>query len=240
MATADEALRRLRRAIEQGEYPAGGRMPPERELASRLSVGRGTLRKAFDALAREGRIRRRVGQGTFVVDAAGGSLAIDADPSPADVMETRAMVEPSIAAAAALRATRGDVERLRELAAAGEGGDWRDWEDRDNAFHTALAAATRNPLLVGLLETLHRMRRRDAWSRLRRATMTDACRAVSEAQHRAVVAAVAAADPAAASAAMRDHLSSVQLAMLAGAAVSPPSAIRAASPSDAPFPEDQP
>jgi GntR family transcriptional regulator, uxu operon transcriptional repressor len=218
MATADEALRLLRRAIDKGDFPSGGRLPPERELAMRLSVGRGTLRKAFDALAREGRIRRRVGQGTFVVDCGGGPLAIDADPSPSDVMETRFMVEPAIAAAAALRATRADLDRLSSLAAAGPGGDWRDWEDRDNAFHTALAAASRNPLLVGLLETLHRMRRRDAWSRLRRATLTPERQSAQEAQHRAIVAAVAAADPAAASAAMRDHLTSVQAAMLAGAA----------------------
>ncbi len=218
MATTEQALQTLRSAIEQGAFPPGGRLPPERELAAQLRVGRGTLRKAFEALAREGRIRRRIGQGTFVVDAAAGPLGIDADPSPMDVMETRAMVEPAIAAAAALRATMADLERLERLAAPGPGGDWRDWEDRDNAFHTALAAATRNPLLVGLLETLHRMRRRDAWTRLRRATLTPERQAAQEAQHRAIVAAVGAADPGAATEAMRLHLEAVEAAMLAGLA----------------------
>lgn len=219
MATAEDTLRILRTALNEGMFPEGSRLPPERDLALRLRVGRGTLRKAFDALEREGRIRRRVGHGTFVTAPAPGydaALKLEAAPTPADVMETRLMVEPAIASAAALRATHSEIAALQRLGEAPAEGDWRDWERRDNAFHTAVAAASRNPLLVGLLETLHQMRRREDWGRLRRLTLTPERQETYIEQHRRLVAAIARRDPGAAAAAMRRHLETVQEAMLAG------------------------
>ena len=218
MATAEETLRALRRAIQEGVFQPESRLPPERDLAARLRVGRGTLRKAFDALEREGLIRRRVGHGTFVERQRPGydaALRLDTAPTPADVMETRLLVEPAIAATAALRADTREIETLRHLADADPDGDWREWERRDNAFHTALASASRNPLLVGLLETLHQMRRREDWSRLRRLSHTPERQRVNVAGHQAIVEAIARRDPEAAAAAMRSHLDTVQTAMLA-------------------------
>ena len=218
MATAEDTLRILRTALNEGMFAEGSRLPPERDLAIRLRVGRGTLRKAFDALEREGRIRRRVGHGTFVTSPTPGydaALKLDAAPTPADVMETRLMVEPAIAGAAALRATQSEITTLQRLGEAPAEGDWREWERRDNAFHTAVATASRNPLLVGLLETLHQMRRREDWSRLRRLTLTPERQATYIGQHRTLVAAIARRDPGAAAEAMRQHLQTVQAAMLA-------------------------
>jgi DNA-binding FadR family transcriptional regulator len=217
MTASDLALDRLRVALDRGDYAAGARLPPERELAGILSVGRGTLRKALDMLEREGRIRRRVGQGTFVtarrLDAA---LRLDAPPTPADVMETRMIVEPAIAAAAAIRARAPDLEKLTALATSDVGEDWRAWETLDNAFHTGLAAASGNPLLAGLLDTLHEMRRRDEWGRLRRRTLTPEREKLYRAQHAAVLEAVTRRDPAEAAAAMRRHIAAVQAAMIDG------------------------
>jgi DNA-binding FadR family transcriptional regulator len=218
MATAEETLRALRRALTEGVFPPESRLPPERDLAARLRVGRGTLRKAFDALEREGLILRRVGHGTFVAPKTPGydaALKLDAAPTPADVMETRLMVEPAIAATAALRATAAEIETLRQLAEADPEGDWREWERRDNAFHTALASASRNPLLVGLLETLHQMRRRDDWTRLRRLSHTPERQRANVNHHHEIVAAIARRDSDGAAVAMRHHLETVQTGMMA-------------------------
>lgn len=218
MATAEETLRALRRALREGVFPPESRLPPERDLAARLNVGRGTLRKAFDALEREGLIRRRVGHGTFVEAQNPGydaALRLDAAPTPADVMETRLMVEPAIAAAAALRATTDDIAALGSLAEATPDGDWREWERRDNAFHTALAGISRNPLLVGLLETLHQMRRLEDWGRLRRLSHTPERQRDHVERHHEIIAALSRRDPDGASEAMRRHLESVQAGMMA-------------------------
>ncbi len=226
VATAAQALETLRKALDAGVYATGARLPPERDLARRLGMGRGTLRKALDALAREGRITRHVGRGAFVTQAH-GPFGLSAQPSPADVMEVRLMVEPAIAAAAALRARAGELEALGALLEpdADPAPDWRAWEARDDAFHSALAAASRNPLLGSLLETLHRMRRSEDWTRLRRGALDAQAQRANLRRHREIFEAVSRRDAAGAAAAMRAHLTDVDAAMRAGvdAALADPS-----------------
>jgi DNA-binding FadR family transcriptional regulator len=214
MTTAIQALNALREKLDDGLYAPGDQLPAERDLAVELGAGRGTLRKALEALEAEGRIRRRVGQGTFVTESAAiAALKLDALPTPADVMETRLMIEPAIAAAAAVRARPEQISALGALADNAERG-LRVWETRDDAFHAKLAEASGNPLLVALIDTLRAMRAREDWSRLRKVSHTPDRRRAFLRQHVAVARAVAARDPKGAATAMREHLASVQSAML--------------------------
>jgi GntR family transcriptional regulator / MocR family aminotransferase len=68
-----EIYRQLRRAILDGRLPPGGRLPPTRELARRLSVSRTTVTVAYDRLAGEGFLTASVGAGTFVGDGLQGA-----------------------------------------------------------------------------------------------------------------------------------------------------------------------
>ena len=61
-----DAVSALRALIADRPYAPGDRLPPERELIVSLGISRATLRKALDALEREGAIWRHVGKGTFV------------------------------------------------------------------------------------------------------------------------------------------------------------------------------
>src|SRR5262249_12275012 len=54
--------------IESGEFPAGSRLPPERELAALLGVSRTSVREAIIALEISGRVEVRVGTGIFVTN----------------------------------------------------------------------------------------------------------------------------------------------------------------------------
>ena len=56
----------LRDALEAGEWTPGDRLPPERELAERYGVSLITVRRALTDLARERRLERTQGRGTFV------------------------------------------------------------------------------------------------------------------------------------------------------------------------------
>lgn len=57
----------LRGAIEAGELRPGDRLPPERELTARYGCSMITVRRALTELAREQRIERTRGRGTFVL-----------------------------------------------------------------------------------------------------------------------------------------------------------------------------
>ncbi len=54
------------RAIERGEYAAGARLPPERDLAKQLGVSRPSVREALIALEVEGYVEVRIGSGVYV------------------------------------------------------------------------------------------------------------------------------------------------------------------------------
>lgn len=56
----------LQAAIQAGELPAGRKLPPERILASYLSVGRRTVARAYEALSDRSLVDRRQGAGTRV------------------------------------------------------------------------------------------------------------------------------------------------------------------------------
>jgi DNA-binding FadR family transcriptional regulator len=71
----------LRQLIEAGEFRAGERLPPERELAVKLGISRPTVREALIALEVEGRVRIRVGSGIYVT--ASPAAAADAGTSGA-------------------------------------------------------------------------------------------------------------------------------------------------------------
>ncbi len=57
---------RFRALIDDGVLPSGEPLPPDRVLATRLAVGRGTVVAAYDLLQQEGRVVRRQGSGTRV------------------------------------------------------------------------------------------------------------------------------------------------------------------------------
>ncbi|MFI6923543.1 PLP-dependent aminotransferase family protein [Nonomuraea spiralis] len=57
---------RLRTLVDDGVLPPGSQLPPDRVLAARLAVGRGTVVAAYELLQQEGRVVRRQGSGTRV------------------------------------------------------------------------------------------------------------------------------------------------------------------------------
>jgi DNA-binding transcriptional MocR family regulator len=57
---------RLRALIDDGILPPGTPLPPDRALARRLAVGRGTVIAAYELLQQEGKLVRRQGSGTRV------------------------------------------------------------------------------------------------------------------------------------------------------------------------------
>ena len=55
--------------IRSGRLSAGDQLPTESQLADRFEIGRHSVRRALEALARDGKISIEEGRGTFVADA---------------------------------------------------------------------------------------------------------------------------------------------------------------------------
>ncbi|MBN2580681.1 MAG: GntR family transcriptional regulator [Pirellulales bacterium] len=61
-----QVVEKITALVRSGILQPGDRLPPERELAKRLAVARGTVTKAYEELARSGLIDVAQGRGSFV------------------------------------------------------------------------------------------------------------------------------------------------------------------------------
>ncbi len=215
----DGAVTQLRAILAQTDYPPNGRLPPERRLCERLGVTRTALRKALATLESEGQVWRHVGRGTFVgirpIENNKNAPFVTSLTSPAEVMETRLLIEPELARLAALNATSADIGEMeaciRKTKAARE---WRIYETWDNKLHRTIAQATHNTLLLSLFDHLNTVRRAVVWGRLRVTRLTPDLDHHSFGEHDAIVQAIAERDRTLAANGMRRHLETVKRKLL--------------------------
>lgn len=216
------ALVQLRAYLTRSGLGPDDRLPAERDLAAAIGVTRGALRKALAVLETEGRIWRHVGKGTFLSGAAPETLdpgGLAQRSNPAEVMRARQMLEPALAAQAAIHASALDLRALRTCCADSRTApSWRHYEAADNRFHKLVAEAAHNAVACAMFDMLAAVRRAVVWSRRRDGNDRPAPDHPSFAEHEAILAALSARDPAAAQAAMRCHLASVERQLFAAGA----------------------
>lgn len=220
MSSETAALVQLRAFIADRGLGPGDRLPPERALCAQLGVGRAELRRALDALEREGALWRHVGKGTFLSDRdqdADDMSALAKRLSPADIARARFALEPAIAREAALHATAERIGTLRATALkARKAASWREYEALDTQLHREIAEAAGSLALLALADQLNTLRRMVAWGRLDREGVRPPDSHPSFAEHDRIVDAISGRDPDAAQTAMRAHLRTVAEKLFAG------------------------
>src|SRR6185295_6475038 len=201
----------LRGLIRSGEYPVGSRLPPERDLALQLKVSRPSVREALIALEVEGLVEVRMGSGIWVIapEPAPSAAHIDGVLSPFEIIRARQLIECELAALAAASGQPAAIARgLNEALTMMEADIAREVMPirGDRLFHVRVAEASENGALLRVVTELYDERNNPLFERLgRHFERADTWRqAVTE--HRGVVAAIAAGDPARARAAMHEHL----------------------------------
>lgn len=211
-----DPVARLRSFIIDGGYERGGKLPPERHLTDELGLSRATLRKALDALERDGMIWRHVGKGTFVSDGTPARapstavLELGRQLTPFRMMRARLAIEPAIAREAAVNASGETLQKMqRAIDRAKSATTWKEYEEQDDIFHRTIAEASDNLLLLALFDQLNEVRRAVAWGSVTRETTRPSPDHSSFAEHDAIAAAIANRDAGAAYEAMRKHLGSV-------------------------------
>ncbi|MBL8710071.1 MAG: FadR family transcriptional regulator [Rhodospirillaceae bacterium] len=209
------ALGQLRTYLAQLALPLDSRLPPERDLCRALGVSRAELRKALAVLETEGQLWRHVGKGTFIgsrpIDTLADITAITRRTNPAEVMRTRLLLEPEVARLAALMATSGQIAEMHScISRMRQAQTWRQYEAWDNRLHRLIGEATRNSLMLALLDTLTAVRRAVVWGRQRASKVKPDADHHSFVEHDAIVAAIEDRDTDRAAQAMRRHLESVE------------------------------
>lgn len=194
--------------IDRGEYSAGQRLPPERDLAKQLGVSRPSVREALIALEVEGYVEVRVGSGVYVVGKQPVAAKLPAESGPFELIRARSLIEGECAALAAKAATRAQIrameEALDEMASACDKGVMPLGADR--LFHLRIAEAAGNSALALAVQTLWDQRTGPLFLRLEHHFDTPALWTVAIKEHRDIVAAIARHDAGAARAAMRRHM----------------------------------
>jgi DNA-binding FadR family transcriptional regulator len=206
---ADRIAADLRRAILDGDYGYGERLPAERELARHFATSRTTVRAALVRLAEDGMVARRVGSGTFVVfRGRAGTGDVAEVTSPLELIEVRAGVEPEMIRLAVVKATARDVERLAEalVELEGAGGDAEHFSRWDERFHLLLAEATHNPLMISLYRQINHVRAHAQWAAMKDAILTRKRIGEYNRQHRALIVALRSRDVDRALALITEHL----------------------------------
>ena len=162
----EEVVRQLRALMEREVLRTGDRLPSERELAKQFGVSRVTVRQALSVLQAMGLIESRIGNGTFaraghkalsVTDLA-SALRV-AQGNLTEQLELRRIIEPQVACLAAERATDADLDDPLRYISLQEArlSEGVPFVEEDGAFHLAIAQATKNSLLVKMVEGIQEL-----------------------------------------------------------------------------------
>jgi len=155
------AVEQLRSRIRSGEWQVGQRIPTEPHLTELLGVGRNTVREAVQSLVHSGLLVRRQGSGTYVKSTSEMSVAIGRqfeDAHYVHILEVRRSLEVEAARLAARNRTPEDIAAIKRFNddrhEAFHANDVEKMAQADLALHNAIAAASKNPVLASLYESL--------------------------------------------------------------------------------------
>lgn len=201
--------RELRKAILDGDYGNGDRLPAERQLAEYFQASRSTVREALRQLEEQNLVKRRLGSGTFATYTSHLEDARIAEvTSPIQLVEVRLGFEPQMVRLAILNATARNLERmetaLRRVEA--ERTDQDAFSRADEQFHLSLAECTGNPLMVWLYQELNTVRGHAQWDAMKTKILTPQRIAEYNAEHRALFDAIKSRDKTAGEKVILDHL----------------------------------
>ncbi|MGB5483484.1 FadR/GntR family transcriptional regulator [Parasphingorhabdus sp.] len=200
--------------IEGGVFPAGARLPGERELAERFGVSRVTIREAEIALQAIGRIEIKTGSGVYVCEEQPREAGHLPDVSAFELTEARLLFESEAAALAAQNISDGDIARLGEFIELMGSKDEAVSTDADQQFHIAIAEASGNAAIVHTIKTLWRMREELPDVKAAYESVCEMDTSTRTNEHQEIYDAMAARNPLAARQAMHSHFRRLIATML--------------------------
>jgi len=210
----EEVARQIQNHIFEHLKP-GDVLPPERELAQKFGVSRGSVREAIRSLELIGLLEPRQGMGTVVCEPSAEALAnplaavlVQKRKLVGELLDVRKIIEPPLARRAAQHATAAQLaemeqvlERQRERVQRGEMA-----VEEDSEFHYRIAQAADNSVMLRMVDVLMDMLRETR----QRSLQTRGRPQKSLASHQRILAALKRHDPVASQSAMLRHLEEIE------------------------------
>ena len=160
----EQIVQQIEESIVKGDLKAGDQLPAERDLAQRFGVSRTAVREAVKALREKGLVEAYSGRGTFITDGTTQAVRQSLDlmvkigqpEGSTHLAEVRAILEPEIAALAAIRIQEPELSTMREAVTTMDRAfkDPEAYIEADLDFHLALAEGAANPLILSLLDSI--------------------------------------------------------------------------------------
>lgn len=165
VSLVDSIVEEIKNKIISGEFKDGDMLESQDMLAKSMNISRPSLREALRRLQLMGLIEFKHGRGTFVktlqpkdyMSPISGFLPVD-KKSAFELLEARLYLEGSVAALAAQKATKSDIEKLEEvlkkMTIAGENLNVEEFVRLDVKFHLLIAHGSRNRILFQVVDIL--------------------------------------------------------------------------------------
>jgi len=158
----ESVIEQIMNLIKNDKLKPGDKLPPERELAEKLSISRGSLREAFRVLESRGLIKSKPGGGRYIREIRKNghnnteNIILSLEKSSIlELLEAREMFEVKIAEITAQRATPEDIKSIENALNKmnGEEGVKDDKKtESDTEFHLAIAGASHNFVFVNIIK----------------------------------------------------------------------------------------
>ncbi|MCP8898068.1 FadR/GntR family transcriptional regulator [Gilvimarinus xylanilyticus] len=208
--TYRRVAQKMLKALDSGQFPAGARLPPERELSERYGVSRPTIREAIIALEVMGRVEVQTGSGVYALKSFQTKSDNPREYSPFEITEARVLIESEAAALAASTMTEAELTELegalKEMIEENDSGNLTS-EVADRKFHSVIAHSTQNRPLINVIQHLWDIQANlpEIKTAHQSVCRTDGSKRIEE--HRAILNTLKDRDCHAARVAMRNHFS---------------------------------
>jgi GntR family transcriptional repressor for pyruvate dehydrogenase complex len=160
----EQIVQQIEESVLNGSLKPGDQLPAERELAQQLGVSRTAVREAVKTLREKGLVEAYSGRGTFITDGTSHAarqsfdlmVKLGQQEGSPHLAELRLILEPGIAALAAVRADAEALATMREAVDVMERSQKNPeaYIEADLDFHLALAEAVGNPLILSLIDSI--------------------------------------------------------------------------------------
>ncbi|AKA69613.1 MULTISPECIES: FadR/GntR family transcriptional regulator [Clostridium] len=209
----EQVIEQIKNMIIDGTLKKGDKLPSERELVEHLQVSRTSIREALRALQIIGLVECRQGEGNYIRESFENSLFEPLSmmfmlqkSSSSEIMEIRKIIEVETAALAAQRITDEELKHMKVLLDSINSNNEVDNVKIDKEFHYKVAKASRNYLIINILNAISSLMDEVIKDARRRILVDEANREVLFKQHDDIYKGLKSRNPKKASEAMKKHL----------------------------------